>query len=165
MSLNERDRTMNIRVLLSLLTLMSLTAGTAPAEPQGKQEQKRGTVMTEKQDLPVAILAGGCFWCVEADFRKLPGMVQVISRYAGGHGPNPTYEDYARKGYVEAVQVRYDPSRCSASWTTMTPAPGGPALPNPWSPATFSPKRLPPVQRTHRGSQQEPQLLPGPRLQ
>jgi peptide methionine sulfoxide reductase msrA/msrB len=88
---------------------MSLTAGTASAEPQGKQEQKRGTVMTEKQDLPVATLAGGCFWCVEADFRKLPGVVQVISGYAGGHGPNPTYEDYARKGYVEAVQVRYDP--------------------------------------------------------
>jgi peptide methionine sulfoxide reductase msrA/msrB len=108
-SLNERDRTINIRVLLSLLILMSLTAGTAPAEPQGKQEQKRGTVMTEKQDLPAATLAGGCFWCIEADFRKLPGVVQVISGYAGGHGPNPTYEDYARKGYVEAVQVRYDP--------------------------------------------------------
>ena len=104
----------NIRLLLSLLTLilltlMSLTASTTPAGPEGKQEQKRGTAMTEKQDLSVATLAGGCFWCVEADFRKLPGVVQVVPGYAGGHGPNPTYEDYARKGYVEAVQVHYDP--------------------------------------------------------
>jgi len=75
---------MNIRVLLSLLNLMSLTAATTPAEPQGKQEQKRATVMTEKQDLPVATLAGGCFWCVEEDFRKLLGMVQLTSVWKGG---------------------------------------------------------------------------------
>ena len=67
--------------------------------------------MTDKQNLPVATLAGGCFWCVESDFRKLPGVVQVVSGYAGGHGPNPTYADYAEKGYVEAVQVFYDPQK------------------------------------------------------
>ncbi len=70
--------------------------------------------MTEmKNDLPVATLAGGCFWCVESDFRKLPGVVKVVSGYAGGRGPNPTYEDYAHKGYVEAVQVYYDPRKVS----------------------------------------------------
>ena len=61
------------------------------------------------KNLPIATLAGGCFWCVESDFRKLPGVVKVVSGYAGGHGPNPTYEDYAAKGYVEAVQISYDP--------------------------------------------------------
>ncbi len=67
--------------------------------------------MTENPYLPVATLAGGCFWCVESDFRKLPGVVQVVSGYAGGQGANPTYENYAAKGYVEAVQVYYDPQK------------------------------------------------------
>ena len=64
-----------------------------------------------QKNLPVATLAGGCFWCVESDFRKLPGVVKVVSGYAGGHGANPTYENYAGKGYVEAVQVFYDPQK------------------------------------------------------
>ncbi|MCL4500239.1 MAG: peptide-methionine (R)-S-oxide reductase MsrB [Deltaproteobacteria bacterium] len=65
--------------------------------------------MTDQQNLPVATLAGGCFWCTESDFRKLPGVEKVVSGYAGGHGANPTYEDYARQGFVEAVQVFYNP--------------------------------------------------------
>jgi peptide methionine sulfoxide reductase msrA/msrB len=62
-------------------------------------------------DLQTATLAGGCFWCVESDFRKVPGVVQVVSGYAGGHGASPTYENYAAKGYVEAVQITYDPRK------------------------------------------------------
>lgn len=67
--------------------------------------------MKEKPPLQVATLAGGCFWCTGSDFRKLPGVVKVVSGYAGGRAPSPTYEDYASKGYVEAVQVFYDPDR------------------------------------------------------
>ncbi len=60
-----------------------------------------------------ALMAGGCFWCVEADFEKLPGVTDVVSGYAGGAGDNPTYENYAEGGYREVVKVSYDGSKLS----------------------------------------------------
>lgn len=58
-----------------------------------------------------AILAGGCFWCVEHDLRQLNGVLDVVSGYTGGSLPNPTYQTYhdGHTGHVEAVQVTYDP--------------------------------------------------------
>lgn len=63
----------------------------------------------------VATFAGGCFWCVEADFDKLPGVIETISGYTGGREANPTYEQVSahQTGHVEAVQLRYDPARVS----------------------------------------------------
>jgi peptide-methionine (S)-S-oxide reductase len=63
--------------------------------------------------LATAILAGGCFWCVEADFEKLRGVVKVESGYAGGSVPNPTYEQVSAggTGHTEAVRVFYDPAQ------------------------------------------------------
>lgn len=60
-----------------------------------------------------AILAGGCFWCVESDFEKLPGVTDVVSGYSGGTSENPTYENYADSGHIEVVQVTYDPTQVS----------------------------------------------------
>lgn len=62
-----------------------------------------------------AIVAGGCFWCVEADFDKLGGVIETVSGYAGGTVENPTYQQvtYGDTGHYEAVQVTYDPSRVS----------------------------------------------------
>jgi len=59
----------------------------------------------------IATLAGGCFWCVESDLEKAPGVLKVVSGYTGGSGENQTYENYGKKGHVEAVQVFYDPSK------------------------------------------------------
>jgi peptide-methionine (S)-S-oxide reductase len=58
-----------------------------------------------------ATLGGGCFWCLDAVFRRLDGVVDVVSGYAGGHVPNPTYEQVCAKrtGHAEVVQVIYDP--------------------------------------------------------
>lgn len=56
-----------------------------------------------------AILAGGCFWCMEADFEKLEGVSDVISGFTGGTIPNPTYNGN-HKGHYEAVEITYDPS-------------------------------------------------------
>jgi len=67
----------------------------------------------EGTKLQTATFAGGCFWCTEADFEKAYGVVKVISGYTGGKGANPTYDDFARKGYVQAVQVLYDPQKTS----------------------------------------------------
>ncbi|MCO8121584.1 peptide-methionine (R)-S-oxide reductase MsrB [Stieleria sp. TO1_6] len=58
-----------------------------------------------------AILAGGCFWCVEADFDKLPGVTNVVSGYSGGSTEDPNYDNYADGGHVEVVKVTYDPTR------------------------------------------------------
>ena len=59
-----------------------------------------------------ATFAGGCFWCMEAPFDELNGVISVLSGYTGTAGkPNPTYEDYARKGYLEAIQITYDHSK------------------------------------------------------
>lgn len=84
------------------------------------------------QNTEKATFAGGCFWCVQPPFEKLKGVIEVTAGYAGGTGENPHYEDYAQKGYVEAVQVIYDPSKITYSqlldvfWKQMDPTdPGG----------------------------------------
>ena len=56
-----------------------------------------------------AMFAGGCFWCVEADFQKVLGVSEVVSGYSGGDLENPTYENYAKGGHREVVEVTYDP--------------------------------------------------------
>jgi peptide methionine sulfoxide reductase msrA/msrB len=76
----------------------------------------QGANMTDKgKTQQVATFAGGCFWCVESDFEKVPGVVNVISGYSGGHVPNPTYKQVSAggTGHVEAVQITYDPARIS----------------------------------------------------
>ena len=67
--------------------------------------------MTDKQ-LEVATLGGGCFWCLDAVYRDVAGVARVVSGYAGGHVPNPTYEQVCgkRTGHAEVVQVWYDPA-------------------------------------------------------
>ena len=62
-------------------------------------------------------LAGGCFWCVEADLEKVDGVKEAISGYAGGTEMNPTYKQVSagRTSHVEAVQVTYDPARVTFS--------------------------------------------------
>ncbi|MDD4357305.1 MAG: peptide-methionine (R)-S-oxide reductase MsrB [Smithellaceae bacterium] len=67
--------------------------------------------INDAKNASVATLAGGCFWCVASDMKKLPGVVRVVSGYAGGTGKDPTYETYSEQGFIEAVQVYYDPKQ------------------------------------------------------
>ncbi len=77
-------------------------AGSAPAPAADK-------------GLAVATFAGGCFWCMEPPFDKLPGVRSTTSGYTGGRVPNPSYEQVSAgtTGHVEAVEVRYDPAKIS----------------------------------------------------
>jgi len=64
-------------------------------------------------DIQTAIVAGGCFWCVEADLEKTPGVIEVVSGYAGGSTQNPTYDNYGSGGHREVVEVTYDANQIS----------------------------------------------------
>jgi len=76
-------------------------------------------VFSASEQTETAILAGGCFWCVESDFEKLDGVLKVISGYTGGHTENPTYKQVSSggTGHVEAAEVVYDPK--VISYTTI----------------------------------------------
>lgn len=64
-----------------------------------------------EQKLEVATLAGGCFWCTEAIFKRLKGIDSVVSGYSGGMRENPTYEQVSSEatGHAEAIQIEFDP--------------------------------------------------------
>jgi peptide-methionine (S)-S-oxide reductase len=66
-------------------------------------------------NLETATLAAGCFWCVEAVFDDLKGVVDVVSGYSGGHTENPTYQQVCSEttGHAEVVQIRFDPTQLS----------------------------------------------------
>jgi methionine-S-sulfoxide reductase len=86
------------RWLAPFAIVAGITAAAAQS-PSGKTE--------------TAIFAGGCFWCVEEAFEKVPGVVSAVSGYTGGSVANPSYEQVMSKstGHAEAVQVTYDPAR------------------------------------------------------
>jgi peptide-methionine (S)-S-oxide reductase len=70
---------------------------------------------SEPMKTATATLGGGCFWCVEAAYERLPGVLSVVSGYAGGQTENPTYEQIGtgRTGHAEVVQIEYDPEKVS----------------------------------------------------
>ncbi|HSO66988.1 MAG TPA: peptide-methionine (S)-S-oxide reductase MsrA [Desulfatirhabdiaceae bacterium] len=94
-------------VMMGLITLIAVSAAIADIKtsrmttPAGKTEK--------------AIFAGGCFWCMEAPFEKLPGVISVVSGYTGGVRKNPTYEEVSsgETGHAEAVEIEYDPEKIS----------------------------------------------------
>ena len=88
---------MKIYAAIALLLVSSLHAESEPMK-------------TEK-----ATLGGGCFWCVEAAYERLPGVLSVTSGYAGGQTENPTYEQIGtgKTGHAEVVQIEYDPGKIS----------------------------------------------------
>ncbi len=69
----------------------------------------------ENERLETATLGGGCFWCTEAVFDSLKGVVDVVSGYSGGHSENPTYTEVCTgsTGHAEVIRVRFDPDEIS----------------------------------------------------
>jgi len=88
-----------------LLSLVLLVAGALAAVAQTK------TMNNSTNQLEVATLGGGCFWCTEAVFQMLPGVKSVTSGYAGGMKENPTYKEVCagNTGHAEVIQIQYDP--------------------------------------------------------
>ena len=97
---------------LARLIVGALAAGTlACTLPIGARETMAGTTQdaAHPPQMAHAVFAAGCFWCVESDFDRVPGVIETTSGYTGGKLDNPTYENHT--GHVEAVQVTYDPAK------------------------------------------------------
>ncbi|HEY1246167.1 MAG TPA: peptide-methionine (S)-S-oxide reductase MsrA [Hyphomicrobiaceae bacterium] len=101
-----------VRRLARWLWALAFAAGIGAAaaqapSPAGKAPAAGATA--------VATFAGGCFWCVEEAFEKVPGVISAVAGYTGGHVPNPTYQQVSHEdtGHAEAVRVTYDPARVS----------------------------------------------------
>jgi peptide-methionine (S)-S-oxide reductase len=85
--------------------------------------------MNKKANFQVATFGSGCFWCTEAIFDLIDGVIEVVSGYAGGETVNPTYESVCsgKTGHAEVVQIKFDPKVISYSqllhvfWTTHDP--------------------------------------------
>lgn len=82
---------------------------------QSQNTQESSSKVTKKSydesQYATAIMAGGCFWCVESDFEKIPDVIDVISGYSGGTTDNPRYEDAHHFGHKEVVKIIYDPEK------------------------------------------------------
>lgn len=105
--------------------IATLTTGTEPKKTEAAQTHLPSKVA-------VATFAGGCFWCTEADFEKLDGVLQAVSGYSGGERENPTYKQVSSGNtkHTEAIQVFYNPDVISYSgllehlWRGMNPTDG-----------------------------------------
>ena len=95
-----------MRKLSLMLAAASALAVPAAAQASGQRAE--------------AVFAGGCFWCTESDFDKIPGVLSTTSGYIGGRIANPTYKQVSGggTGHIEAVRVTYDPKK--VSYATLT---------------------------------------------
>lgn len=106
-----------------------LATGIAVAGVFAQTKQEKPAVGARAVVTSIATFAGGCFWCTEADFDKVEGVISTTSGYIGGKTANPTYDSVSagNSGHAEAVQVVFDPSKVTYSklleyyWRTIDP--------------------------------------------
>lgn len=104
------ESTMKTLLLTGTMVLFLILGGCADSiAANDHNEMKSGQI---ESALEVATFAGGCFWCVEAGFEKLSGVIEVVSGYSGGVVEHPSYKQVASgsTAHIESVQVHYDPS-------------------------------------------------------
>jgi peptide methionine sulfoxide reductase msrA/msrB len=121
-----------LNIFITLILLATACSKTEQKKNNQPQEMKTQAVkLTGNEE--VATLAGGCFWCMQAPFEKVQGVVKVVAGYAGGIEPNPTYEEVSsgKTKYRESIQVYFDPMVISFSeilevyWRQFDPTDAG----------------------------------------
>lgn len=108
-------------LLLVVILVACQQSGISPSDTK--------SVQVADENVETAIFAGGCFWCTESDFDKIPGVISTLSGYIGGTVTNPTYEQVVtgKTGHVEAVQIKFDnrytdfSKLLAAYWLTIDP--------------------------------------------
>jgi len=113
---------------LMLASLLSACVPSQPAQP-APAPAPDAAAATFTGPTAKAVFAGGCFWCVEADFDKVPGVLSTTSGYTGGKTANPSYQEVSSHltGHAEAVEIVFDPARVTYAqlvehfWRTIDP--------------------------------------------
>lgn len=92
--------------MICLFLAVGLLNGVATAQPTNSMSTNK---------IETAYLGGGCFWCMEAVFERLPGVIAVTSGYSGGHTENPTYQEVCSEttGHAEVTKIDFDPTKIS----------------------------------------------------
>jgi peptide methionine sulfoxide reductase msrA/msrB len=119
--------------MLALLVTMALLMTGYRALGIDAAEKKDTQMSTPTENTRTAVFAGGCFWCTEADFEKIDGVIEAVSGYTGGSAADPSYEQVSTggTGHVEAVKVIYDPERIDyrrlleVFWRSVDPTDAG----------------------------------------
>ena len=103
---------MRYRNMLSIFVGLVLATALYGLYWRAHRYDERAIVMPVANGTATAYFAGGCFWCTEADFEKLPGVSEAIAGYSGGTTTDPTYTSVSSHttGHLETVEVRYDPT-------------------------------------------------------
>ena len=103
---------MKVLALITILTTFSVMSSSC-AQKENPNKAMKDVNIPEGTKTDTATLGTGCFWCTEAIFQQLDGVLKVSSGYSGGHVVNPTYEQVCDKntGHAEVVQVVYDPGK------------------------------------------------------
>ncbi len=117
-------------ILIAIVAAVTMMIATAASWSYSRPVAK---VPQADAQLETAIFAGGCFWCVEANFEKVDGVIEVISGYTGGHTANPTYQEVCTEetGHLESVKVTYDANLVDFNdllevfWRTIDPTDAG----------------------------------------
>ncbi|AZU04970.1 peptide methionine sulfoxide reductase MsrA [Glycocaulis alkaliphilus] len=118
---------------MRLLALIAAAFLMACSDSSAGTAQEAGEPAALPDGQARAILASGCFWCTEADFERLDGVIDVVSGFTGGHVENPEYRQVVNgnTGHVEAVEIIYDPQIVSYEallhhyWRNVDPFDGG----------------------------------------
>lgn len=97
-------------LFLTLFSILIASCNRGPALGNLKEDQA-----TDPAKHDSIVLGGGCFWCIEAVFQQLDGVISATSGYTGGHVPNPKYEDVTpgASGHIEVVKIVFDPKKIS----------------------------------------------------
>ncbi len=117
---NEYEKHKSMKKLIILLAGIGLTLSACEAQTNQKKrviekETKEQINMDSTSNLEQAIFGAGCFWCVEAVFQRVPGVLKVESGYSGGSIKNPTYREICSglTGHAEVCRISFDPSKVS----------------------------------------------------
>lgn len=104
---------MNIKMILNILFVtFGFSALSSCIETTSKSNQERNMSISDQTKIEIATFGSGCFWCTEAIFERVNGVIKVVSGYSGGTTENPTYKEVCTgtTGHAECTQIYFDPN-------------------------------------------------------